>query len=279
MDSLEVNKGIAAVLVAGIAFMGATMLSDALVHPVLLEKLAIAIKGAPAAGGPAEIPDPPVEQLLQTADPAKGQADTQRLCVSCHSFNEGGHALVGPNLYGVVGGPHAHMPGYAYSAAIKAKTGPWTFDELYQWLKKPSAYAPGTKMSFAGDSDPKQRADIIDYLRTLSPTPLPLPPPPAAAAPAATAASAAAAAKPGPAPAPGAKAPGLATPGGAAPAPASAPGAAAASQGQGQQQTQPSANQNQTQVQQTQSQQPPQAKPVSPAPGAGVAKPAESQKN
>ncbi len=70
---------------------------------------------------------------------------------------------------------------------MKAKTGDWTFDALYEWLKKPSAYAPGTKMTFAGVANPQQRADIIDYLRTLSANPEPLPPPPApsAAAPAA----------------------------------------------------------------------------------------------
>jgi len=96
-------------------------------------------------------------------------------CIACHSFNEGGKAGVGPNLYGVVGAPHGHMAGYAYSAALKGKEGPWTYDEMNQWLKKPSAYAPGTKMSFAGLSDAKARANVIAYLRSLSPNPEPLP--------------------------------------------------------------------------------------------------------
>ena len=83
------------------------------------------------------------------------------------------------------------MVGYEYSAALKGKQGPWTYDELYQWLKKPSAYAPGTKMSYAGLADPKKRADIIDYLHTLSHSPEALPaPPPPGSAPAATPASA-----------------------------------------------------------------------------------------
>jgi cytochrome c len=75
----------------------------------------------------------------------------------------------------VVGGPHAHMVGFSYSDALKAKTGPWTYDELNEWLTKPAAYAPGTKMGFAGLGSEKQRADIIDYLHTLSHTPEPLP--------------------------------------------------------------------------------------------------------
>ena len=63
----------------------------------------------------------------------------------------------------------------AYSAALKAKGGKWDYAELDKWLLKPSAYAPGTKMSFAGIADPKVRADVISYLRSLSAEPLPLP--------------------------------------------------------------------------------------------------------
>jgi cytochrome c len=188
---MEINKAFGAVLTAGLAFMGASLIGSTLIHPHKLEKPAIAIEGAaPAAGAATPAEDPPIAALLASADPARGQAATQKAgCVACHSFNEGGKAGVGPNLYGVVGAPHGHMEGYAYSAALKGKAGPWTFDELNEWLKKPSAYAPGTKMTYAGMADPKTRADIIDYLHTLAQTPEPLP-----AAPAATPAKAATAA-------------------------------------------------------------------------------------
>ena len=169
------------------------MIGDTLVHPKRLETPAIKIDIPKDAGAaPVAAADPPVALELASADPAQGEALTkQQGCVACHSFNEGGKAGIGPNLYGVVGGPHAHMVGYEYSAALKGKAGPWTYDELYEWLKKPSAYAPGTKMSYAGLADPKKRADIIDYLHTLSQNPEPLPPPPPAGA--ATPASAGAA--------------------------------------------------------------------------------------
>jgi cytochrome c len=177
---MEINKVFAAVLVGGIAFMLSTVIADGLVHPVELKQSAIKIEGveAPAAapaGGDAPKPSAPIATLLASADPVAGEGVTKKLCVACHSFNEGGKAGVGPNLYGVVGGPHGHMEGYSYSAAIKAKTGPWNFEELNEWLTKPSAYAPGTKMGFAGLANEKQRADVIDYLRTLSHNPVPLP--------------------------------------------------------------------------------------------------------
>ena len=130
----------------------------------------------PAAAAAAPAAEPSIDTLLASADPAAGEADTKKLgCVACHTFAEGGKAGLGPNLYGVVGAPHGHMEGFNYSTALKSKTGPWTYDELSKWLTKPSAYAPGTRMSFAGIAKPKERADVIAYLRTLSPNPEPLP--------------------------------------------------------------------------------------------------------
>ena len=120
---------------------------------------------------------PPIAPLLATADPAAGEAYAKKVCAQCHSLNDGGKAIIGPNLYGVVGGPHAHMAGFNYSAALKAKQGLWTYDELFAWLTKPDAYAPGTRMAFPGIKNEKLRLDVIAYLRTLAHDPAPLPTP------------------------------------------------------------------------------------------------------
>lgn len=176
MDSLEANKVIASVLVAGVAFMVATMVADNVVHPTRLEKTAIAIEmPKPASATAKKAPETPLPVLLASADVKKGDEFAHKVCVACHTLNEGQPAGLGPNLYGIVGDPHAHMKGYDYSNAIKSKKGKWTFAALNEWLTSPAAYAPGTKMTYAGISNPQTRADVIAYLRTLSKNPEPLP--------------------------------------------------------------------------------------------------------
>jgi cytochrome c len=175
---MEINKITAAVLTAGIAFFLTGTIGDLLVSVHRPKEAAIKIEGAPAEAAPAAAPAeklPPIGPLLASADPGAGEGLVKKLCSACHTFDEGGKAGVGPNLYGVVGGPHAHMAGFNYSDALKSKQGPWTFEELNEWLHKPSAYAPGTRMAFAGIGNDKQRADVIAYLRSLSHNPQPLP--------------------------------------------------------------------------------------------------------
>ena len=197
MDTMEVNKAVAAVLVAGIAFFITGTIGIGLVHERPLKEPAIKIEGvpaAPAANTPApEAELPPIATYMATADESAGEAYAKKVCAACHTFAQGQPAGVGPNLYGVVGGPHAHMQGFNYSDALKAKKGPWTYDELNHWLYKPSAYAPGTRMSFAGIPSEKERANVIDYLRSLSPHPEPLPSATSAAVPASATAPAPAA--------------------------------------------------------------------------------------
>lgn len=171
--SLEVNKAFAAVLTAGIAFMAAGVIGEQLVHPHRLERSAIQIGEAPQAqqaAAPAAAAIEPVAPLLAAANVDNGRQLAARNCGSCHSFTEGGRAGVGPNLYGIVGAKHAHMAGFNYSNAIKAladKT--WTDEDIASFIAAPARTMPGTRMAFAGLPSVAQRADIIAYLRSISP--------------------------------------------------------------------------------------------------------------
>jgi cytochrome c len=114
--------------------------------------------------------------------------------MSCHTDNQGGANGIGPNLFGIYGDKKAEgRGGFAFSDALKSKGGKWDWDSLNQWLTNPKAYAPGTKMTFAGLSDPQERADVMAYLNTQGSN-IPLPPVPAAPAGAAAGAAGGAAA-------------------------------------------------------------------------------------
>ena len=104
-----------------------------------------------------------------------GEAASQRYCGACHSFNQGGANMVGPNLYDIVEKPIALKSGYSFSAALTAKHAAWSYENLDAWLADPKAWAPGTKMAFAGIPSEKQRAAVVAYLRSLSPKPAPIP--------------------------------------------------------------------------------------------------------
>ncbi|MFC0590163.1 c-type cytochrome [Novosphingobium aquiterrae] len=135
-------------------------------------------EAAEGGGGKAAVP---IETLLASADPAKGEAASKK-CAACHTFNQGGANGIGPNLYGVLGeAVAAGRGGFAFSDALKAKGGKWDFTSLNEWLTSPKAFAPGTKMSFAGIPDAAERANLMAWLNTLGSN-LPLPAAPAAPA-------------------------------------------------------------------------------------------------
>jgi cytochrome c len=181
MDTNEQNKLLGAILTAGIAFSGFGIIADMTVRPHRLEQSALKVAGAveapPAAAEAPAAPAPvaPIAPLLAKASVSAGAADAKKLCAVCHNFVEGAGAKVGPDLYGVVGRPRASAAGFDYSSALKGKPGNWTFDDLNAWLHSPKSFAPGTKMGFAGIDDDKERADVIDYLDSLSHSPVPLP--------------------------------------------------------------------------------------------------------
>ena len=178
MDSFEMNKILGAILGTALVVVALNIASGAIFTPEKPEKPGYNIPVPQAKSGtqqqaPAE-KEPPIAQLLATADPKRGE-DASKVCQACHTFEKGGPAKIGPNLWGVVGRQRAAMPGFDYSSGMKEMGGKWTVDDLNQFLAKPTAVVPGTKMTFGGLTRPQTRADVIAYLNTLSDHPEPLP--------------------------------------------------------------------------------------------------------
>ena len=120
----------------------------------------VAAAAAPAAGAA------PMAAAAIVGDAAAGEKVFGK-CKACHSIDQGGANGIGPNLYAVAGDAIGEgRAGYAFSDALKAHKGVWDAATLDQWLSGPAKFAAGTKMSFAGLEDPKQRADVIAYLNS-----------------------------------------------------------------------------------------------------------------
>src|SRR5262249_6391298 len=110
------------------------------------------------------------------ADVEKGR-QTAQVCMSCHTFDQGGQDRVGPPLWGVVGRDVHASKTFSYSSAFAAQMGNWTYERLDSWLANPAKVVPGTKMSFAGLRKDQDRANVIAYLSTLSASRVPFPKP------------------------------------------------------------------------------------------------------
>ena len=178
MDSFELNKILGAVLGTCLILLVTSFAASALFTPSKPEKpgFEIAVKEEAAGGekAAAAAPPEPIEKLLQTASVQKGEQAAKK-CAACHDFTKGGPNKVGPNLFGIVGDKKGEGRGFNFSAAMKAKGGTWTIDDLSQFIDNPKGFVPGTAMGFAGIQKGSERADVIAYLNSLSDSPKPLP--------------------------------------------------------------------------------------------------------
>jgi len=179
MDSFELNKILGALLFTCLVTLALNITAGAVFSPPKPAKpgyeIAVPEHAAEAAGKEAApTKEEPIETLLASADPKRGE-NAAKKCATCHTFNKGEPNKIGPNLWGTVNRKKATEGGFAYSDALKAKGGTWTFEDIDRFIANPKAFAPGTKMAFAGVPRGSERADIIAFLNSHSDNPAPMP--------------------------------------------------------------------------------------------------------
>jgi cytochrome c len=174
------------VLFAGIIALGSSIVAGEVFHSERPEEMGFPIEGVAAEGEGGAEAEKPIAFYLASADAAKGEQVFNK-CTACHNVDQGGANQLGPNLWDVLGEPIGKGKGFAFTPALSGKGGNWTWDSLSDWLKNPKAFAPGTKMTFAGLSNPQDRANVIAFLNSKSDSPQPLPAAPAEAEQAASA--------------------------------------------------------------------------------------------
>ena len=177
MDSFELNKIIAAVLLTALIVIGINKFADIVFQVEKPKQSAYKVEGVKLASSAEtttevkEVVQLDIKEILALGDLIHGEKVFKK-CSACHIVAKGGKNLIGPALYGVVGRPAAFIEGYAYSKALKAHGKNWSFEELNGFLLKPKSYIKGTKMAYAGLRKDKDRASVILYLNSQSDSPL-----------------------------------------------------------------------------------------------------------
>ena len=180
MDSFEINKIIAAILMVALLIIGLDKISDAIFYVEKPETPSYSIEVEQFISASTTNAEEKIEKLVDIAalmsmgDAVSGEKIFKK-CAACHSIVKGGKNNIGPALYNVVGRKVGVVSDYKYSKALVEYKKEWTFEELNGYLIKPSKWIKGTKMAFAGLRKEKDRASVIKYLNQNSDNPLPLP--------------------------------------------------------------------------------------------------------
>ena len=173
MNGFELNKILASALLAILILVLSINIVNALYKPDVVAKRGYSVvSDNQSINTPQEVVSDSktvvdIEFLMKNALASSGQNATKK-CISCHTFVKDAPNKIGPDLWDIVGRAIGSKEGFNYSDPMKSHGGKWTIENLYHFLTKPRDFIKGTKMGFAGISDPKEIADIIAYLKTLS---------------------------------------------------------------------------------------------------------------
>jgi len=180
MDSFEINKIVAAILMVALLIIGIGKLSDIIFYvekpktPGYAVEVDNAVNTSTKSTSETTENKIDISSLMALGDLTHGEKVFKK-CAACHSIVKGGKNNIGPALYNVVGRKVGAVNDYKYSKALSAYEKEWTFEELNGYLIKPAKWIKGTKMAFAGLRKEKDRASVILYLNQNSDNPLPLP--------------------------------------------------------------------------------------------------------
>ena len=176
MDSFEINKIIAAILVVFLLIFGIGKISDLAFHVEKPKTSAYKVEVSTSEVSQASntIQSVDIAALLAMGSSDHGKKVFKK-CSACHSVKKDGKNKIGPALYNVLGRNVAGLSNYKYSKALIAHGKSWTFAEMNSFLIKPQAHIKGTKMAFAGLKKEKDRASVIIFMNENSDNPLSLP--------------------------------------------------------------------------------------------------------
>ena len=177
MDSFEINKIIAAILVTVLLIFGIGKISDIIFHvkkpDIQGYKVEVEV-GSTTARQASTDSQVDITALLSLGTVDQGKKVFKK-CAACHSVNEGGKNKIGPKLWGVMFRPVGSISDYKYSKALSSYTKEWTWEEMNGFLIKPAKWIKGNKMGFAGLKKEEDRASVMLYLNQNSDNPKPLP--------------------------------------------------------------------------------------------------------
>ena len=168
MDSFELNKIIAAILMVALLVIGLGKIADSVFYVKKPKnpgyQVEVESQLTSNTSQAAEVVEKiDIAAIMALGDVVSGEKIFKK-CAACHSINKGGKNKIGPALYNVVGRAVGGVDDYKYSKTLASYNKDWTFEELNGFLQKPASYLKGTKMSYAGLRKEKDRASVIKYL-------------------------------------------------------------------------------------------------------------------
>ena len=177
MDAFEINKIIAAIILAVLLFFGVGKLADFIFYVEKPKEPAYKVETSVVKVASTQTTSSEninVEKLLSLGTVEHGEKVFKK-CIACHTISKGGKNKIGPAIFGILGKKSGSVSNYKYSKALLAHGKTWGFEEINAFLTKPQAYIKGTKMAFGGISNEKDRASVILFMNSKSDNPLPTP--------------------------------------------------------------------------------------------------------